>query len=149
MDQKLLSYYDKLDIVEEGNSESEENSKHTESVVMNSLSPLGKISSGVQHIDRDNMLEPIAPLNIRMKSNDISSYKRRAISDHLIDIPDFERPRFHDDNFEPTTNQVKLKSIKEKELDYLDNGKDDGQVSLALSGDSNVPQPSSSSTVTH
>lgn len=27
MDQKLLSYYDKLDIVEEGNSESEENSK--------------------------------------------------------------------------------------------------------------------------
>lgn len=113
---------------------------------MNSLSPLGKISSGKNNYERDIMQEAINPLG-RNDTNEILKLKRRATSDHLIDIPDNEKPKFRDDHYSPINKEKKLKSIKEMELDYLENGKDDGQAELALSGDSNVPQPSSSSSV--
>lgn len=131
MDQKILSYYDKLDIVEEGNASSE-GSKITETNnVMNSLSPYGKLSTSNSKMNSASKLEasnvditsfglsPMKPLTKRSQSFEPKNLKRRTYSDNDIQMESIT-PKFHDDNF--LVNDIKnddLSIIQEKDLDII------------------------------
>jgi hypothetical protein len=158
MDQnKLMSIYDNLDIVEEGN-ESEgslsKRSRLTESAIMNTLSPQGKLSSDKNKFDKINGedmclmdLTPMRPLGPQDRSNSYDvNFKRRTFSDHDIEVGSY-KPRYFDDQYEPKPRtQNELSTIHEKDLDMLNDVTVELDEDDDALGDSILVQASSSDT---
>lgn len=140
--QKLLSYYDKLDIVEEGNASSE-GSNHTESSkLINTLSPNGKLSSernldrtdgtGDIAINTNNKTHMISPLklpHLALVHSNSHHIKRRTWSDHDIEIGGHNKAKYYDDNFPPPPKLgAELSCIQEKDLDMMTEMRDDDEI---------------------
>lgn len=154
MEQKLLSYYqlDNLGIVEEGNASSE-GSKQTETNhVINSLSPIGKLSSNSK-MDSNNCeignfnMSPMKPLIKKSVSSEYKKLKRRTYSDNDIKM-EIAAPRFHDDNFPRNGNMIDLNTIQEKDLDLI--SENVGNQIDEMEGenlDSIIVQPTTSSVI--